>query len=140
MEFQQFPEESREDDVKVKCEKYQCYKMNMGRGSYKDETRRAEQKPGVWILCKQCIQNNISSRSDGPIWSIATKRANKKVYTSLKLKEITAKIATWRFSGVVCSEALSEATKKVESLNGVTEIYYNLRMVVRLENIFNTYR
>ena len=58
----------------------------------------------------------------------------------MKLKEITAKIATWCFSGVACSEALSEATEKVESLDGVTEIYYNLKMVVRLENIFNTYR
>ena len=115
-------------------------KMNRGRGSYKGETRRAEQKPGVWILCKKCIQNNISIRIDGPIWSIATKGANKKVYTSLKLKEITAKIATWCFSGVACLEALSEATEKVESLDGVTEIYYNLKMVVRLENIFNTYR
>ena len=45
MEFQQFPEESRDDDIKVRCENYQFYKINMGRGYYKDETRRAEQKP-----------------------------------------------------------------------------------------------
>ena len=64
--------------------------MSRGRGSYKGETRRAEQKPGVWILCRQCVYSNLSR--SGWQWQIATKLANNMSYTLLKLKEIAATI------------------------------------------------